>query len=463
MTQPVLTKIICSISDRNAGNEFLTDLFNSGTKILRLNTAHQSVESTKEVIDNIRKVSERISIMLDTKGAEMRTANVAEPVTVAKDGMIKIVNSLSETQPDTPEFQINYSNFVKDVPIDSMVLVNDGSIRLRVIEKTKSYLLCRAEQGGTIGDKRSVNVPDVHINLPAINVRDDDYIRLAADENVEYIAHSFVRSKQDVEAVRNRIQHYGGNSQLIAKIENYEGINNLDEIISAADAIMIARGDLGVEVPFEKVAKIQKHIINQCRINEKPVILATHLLESMRENIRPTQAEVSDIANAVFDGIDALTLTGETAAGAHPVEAAQTLVRIVQYNEKLHPLLPVDSNPPLSEQNIYECRKAMEAANYRLAKAIVISSKEENTIRYLSTFRSRVPLIVVCSSQKESKRFALYYSVTPIVLEHENALSDLFKQWDFTESDHIIYLTPRDNHLHSELLNLREVCQHLKK
>ena len=456
MTQPVLTKIVCSISDRNAGVEFLTDLFNSGSKILRLNTAHQSVESTQKVIRNIRQVSERISVMLDTKGAELRTTNVATEITLASGEMIRIVDKLSD-KPDMPELQINYSGFVSEVPVNSMVLVNDGIIRLRVVEKKIGSLVCHAETGGSIGDKRSVNVPDVHLNLPAINVRDDDYIRLAADEDVEFIAHSFVRSEKDVREVRDRIRHYGGISQLIAKIENYEGINNLNEIIKAADAIMIARGDMGVEVPLERVPQIQKHIINQCRINEKPVILATHLMESMRDKLRPTQAEVSDVANAVFDGIDALTLTGETAAGKHPVETTQTLVRIVQYNERLHPLLPVDSNPPLSEQNIYECRKAMEAANYRLAKAIIISSREENMVRFLSTFRSRVPLIVICSSQKESKRFALFYSVTPIVLENKQSLSDLFNQWDFEESDHVIHLKPKGDHVHSELMGLEAV------
>ena len=458
MTQPVLTKLVCSISDRKADLEFLTELYNSGTKILRLNTAHQSVETTREVIRNIRRVSDRIGIMLDTKGPEMRTRNVDDQIDIKIGDKIRIVTKVvNETE--IPEFEVNYDGFVAEAPIDAVILINDGKVKLRIIEKTAQYLLCHVEQGGSIGNKRSVNVPDVHFDLPAINVRDADYIQLAADEDVEFIAHSFVRSKADVTAVRDLINHYGGIAQIIAKIENYEGIYNLDEIIESADAIMIARGDLGVEVPFQKVPQIQKQIITKCRNNEKPVILATHLLESMRENMRPTQAEVSDVANAVFDGVDALTLTGETADGAHPVEAAQTLLRIVQYNERLHPLLPVDSNPPLTEQIIYECRKAMEAANFRLAKAIVISSKEEKTIRFLSTFRSRVPLIVICSSQKESKRFALYYSVTPIILENEGSMSDLFKQWDFDDKDYIIYLVHRTDHLHSELLTLTSLCK----
>ncbi|KGE73380.1 pyruvate kinase [Spirochaeta lutea] len=406
------TKILATISDLKCDPDFIRTLYNEGMTAVRLNTAHQTAEDTLRVVDNVRKVSNKIPLVLDTKGPEVRTMKKKdEDIFVQTGDIIKVKgdpNGLSTKE----VIYLSYEGFVRDVPVGKTLLIDDGDVGLTVIEKDDEYLICRVENDGEIGSKKSVNTPGVHISLPAISQKDYDYIKFAIQHEIDFIAHSFVRNKEDVLAIQKILDESNSECQIIAKIENQEGVDNIDEILDHVYGVMVARGDLGIEIPAEKIPAIQKMIIRKCREKCKPVITATQMLHTMIKKPRPTRAEVSDIANAVYDGTDCLMLSGETAYGDYPVEAVKTMARVARYTEEQTPaMVDLTVHPSSKAIPAFLAEAAVSAENRLPLKGIVIDTSTGRTARYLSAFRGNIPIFVECYNEQVMRRLALTYGV----------------------------------------------------
>jgi len=409
---PRLTKIICTVSDLNCSEGFITSLYRAGMNAVRLNTAHQSVTSTERIIHNIRRVSQDIAIILDTKGAEIRTCGLAGDLPLTAGQMVTIISG-HPPRVNAPEFAVNTPLLVQNIPTLCTLLLDEGKIVLEVVDKETTRVQCRVLRGGVLTNRRSVNVPGVDLGLPGITEQDRAYIDLAIKTNVDFIAHSFVRNRQDVMQMQELLQQAGSSIKIIAKIENREGINNLQEIIECAWGILIARGDLGNEIPAEQVPQVQKSIIRQCRQAGAPVILATHILGSMTGKPRPTQAEISDAANAVLDGVDALTLTGETAEGIYPVETTRNLSEICRYTETWQ-----DDNNAIREQLpegephlIQAIHQVLEAAGNKAISAVIDETPAGVAARLLAAARCNVPVFIPCATPAQKRLYALLYGV----------------------------------------------------
>lgn len=305
------TKIVASISDLRCDVDFIRDLFEAGMNVVRMNTAHASREGFEKLIANVRAVSNRIAILMDTKGPEIRTTSLQnkEPIPYHIGDRVKVVGN-PEQETCRECISVSYPDFVKDLKVDGTILIDDGDLELRVVEKDDTCLWCEVQNEAVLGNRKSVNVPGVRINLPSLTEKDRNNILFAIESDIDYIAHSFVRNKQDVLDIREILDNYGSDIRIIAKIENQEGVDNIDEILEVADGVMIARGDLGIEVPQERIPGIQRMLIKKCILAKKPVIVATQMLHTMINNPRPTRAEVTDIANAIYYRTDALMLSG---------------------------------------------------------------------------------------------------------------------------------------------------------
>ena len=407
------TKIICTISDLRCDVNFLTKLFESGMNIVRINSAHASVEGAQKIVDNVRAVSDKIGILVDTKGPEVRLTATVNPdgFDVKQGDWIEIHNG-----PDRlcsyPVLYTSYSNFVSDVPVGSHVLIDDGTVDLFITGKDNDKLLCEVQNDGHIRGKKSVNVPNVHIALPALTEKDRKFVKWAIGAGLDFIAHSFVRGKDDLMEIQEILDSCGSHIKIISKIENQQGIDNLDEILSHCNAVMVARGDLGVEIPAEKIPLIQKKIIQRCRARKKPVIIATQMLHSMIENPRPTRAEVTDVANAIFQSSDAIMLSGETASGKYPVEAVATMTRIAKEAET-----SIDISLDLNLEKVTKpiaavLAKELVAATQSLpVKAIIFDTWTGRTGRYLSEFRPKVPIYAMCYNDFTMRELALAYDI----------------------------------------------------
>ena len=312
------TKIVASISDLRCDVDFIKALFKAGMNVVRMNTAHANREGFEILIRNVRQVSNRIGILMDTKGPEVRTTNNAEGSIDYKIGdKVRIVGN--PEQDTTREcICVSYPNFVRDLSVGAHVLIDDGDLDLVVTDKDGNALYCEVCNDATLGNRKSVNVPGVRINLPSLTEKDRNNILYAIEKEIDFIAHSFVRNKQDVLDIRAILDEHHSDIKIIAKIENQEGVDNIDEILEVADGVMVARGDLGIEVPQERIPGIQRKLIKKCILARKPVIVATQMLHTMINNPRPTRAEVTDIANAIYYRTDALMLSGETAYGKYP-------------------------------------------------------------------------------------------------------------------------------------------------
>ena len=327
------TKIVASISDRRCSVEFIHDLFEAGMNVVRMNTAHATPEGIREIVENTRKVSHHIGILIDTKGPEIRTTGCSAPIHYKVGDVVKIFGR-PEMDTEHDIINLSYTNFANDIHEGDEILFDDGALCMKVIGINGPAVIAQVQNEADLGSHKSVNVPGVHIDLPALTEKDVRNINLAIDLDIDFIAHSFVRSASDVKAVREILDDRGSDIKIISKIENQEGVDNIDEIIEASYGIMIARGDLGIEVPIERIPGIQRSIIRKCVRAKKPVIVATQMLHTMIRNPRPTRAEVTDIANAIYYRTDALMLSGETATGDYPVEAVRTMAQIAEQAEK---------------------------------------------------------------------------------------------------------------------------------
>lgn len=409
------TKIVASISDRRCDQDFIRSLFEAGMNVVRMNTAHADEQGIKTIINNVRSVSNHIGILIDTKGPEVRTTGCDQPIAYKTGDVVKI---FGRPEMDTTHDIINltYADFAADVQEGCHILFDDGALDMLVIGINGPAVIAQVQNDGVLGSHKSVNVPGVHIALPTLTEKDRKNIKLAIDQNIDFIAHSFVRSAADVRAVQAILDAYNSDIKIISKIENQEGVDNIDEIIEASYGIMIARGDLGIEVPIERIPGIQRQIIRKCVRAKKPVIVATQMLHTMINNPRPTRAEVTDIANAIYYRTDALMLSGETASGKYPVEAVRTMAAIAEQAEK-DKMRENDIEVPLSANcdiREFMAHSAIEATEKLGVKGIITDASSGDTARNLAAFRGPNPVLAICYNDKLQRLLNLSYGVIPV-------------------------------------------------
>ena len=421
------TKIICTISDLNCGVGFLRSLYDNGMNVVRINTAHATIEGAQKIVDNVRAVSDKIAILIDTKGPEVRLTamDLPEGLKVANGDILTIGNN-----PDgicsNKVIYTNCPTFVNDVPVGARILIDDGSVELLVREKDNDKLMCLVRNAGVIKGKKSVNVPNVHIDLPALTEKDKIFVNWAIDADIDFIAHSFVRCKEDLIAIQEILDARDSHIKLISKIENQQGIDNLEEILLHCFGVMIARGDLGVEVPAERIPLIQKAIVDKCRAYRKAVIIATQMLHSMIENPRPTRAEVTDIANAIFQRTDAIMLSGETASGKYPVEAVRTMTKIaLEVESSLDISLDLKMSKIGKRIAATLARNMVEATELLPVKAIVFDTWTGRTGRYIAEFRPKVPVYAMCYRAFTMRELALFYGIYPYALDKKTSKEEM--------------------------------------
>lgn len=411
------TKIVATISDKRCDVEFLESLYRAGMNVVRLNTAHQDIEQALKVVENVRQVSDKIAILIDTKGPEVRTIQMDEPMHVDKGEMIYLTGD-PELKMEEKLIHVSYPYFAEDIKIGDKVMIDDGDVELIVAERHNHSLQMMATNEATIKNRKSVNVPGASLKLKSLSDKDRAFIDFAIDNKLDFIAHSFVRNKEDVMAVQAILDARDSKIKVIAKIENQEGVDNIDEILDYAYGVMVARGDLGIEIEAEKIPKIQRYIVKKCIESKKPVIIATQMLHTMIEHPRPTRAEISDIANAVYMGTDAIMLSGETAYGAYPVEAVTVMREVAEENEGT---VPPDAGRSLvrinNEITAALARSAVKTAIMLPIKAIVVDTLSGRTARYLSAFRSGLPVYARCYNERVMRELALSFGVDPYYTE----------------------------------------------
>jgi pyruvate kinase len=411
------TKIVATISDRRCDVEFLQKLYDAGMNVVRLNTAHQNLDQARTVIDNVRKVSDKIALLVDTKGPEIRTSSFGVELNVTKGDVLKLMgNPNGESKGDT--LFVSYSNIVAEVPTGSCILIDDGDIELIVTDKTTEYLHCKVDNAGVIKPRKSINIPNVHINLPSLTEKDIEFVKFAIENKLDFIAHSFVRKKEDVIEIKKILDEHRSPIRIIAKIENQQGVDNIDEILDHTYGIMVARGDLGIEIAAEKIPIIQRRIVKKCIESKKPVIIATQMLHTMIEHPRPTRAEISDIANAIYQRVDAIMLSGETAYGEYPIESVNIMSRVaLEVEVNLEP----DPKQKLvrinNEITATLARSAVRACANLPIKAIIVDTLSGRTGRYLAAFRGKIPVYAMCYKPQVMRHLALSYGVSAEYME----------------------------------------------
>jgi pyruvate kinase len=417
----IRTKIVCTIGPASEDGETLGKMIDEGMDVCRLNFSHGTHDEHRKRIDTIKEVRRQkgvpIAILLDTRGPEIRTGTFEE-----KDIWLEVGQAFTITMDDIvgnkERCTVTYKELVKDVSIGDRILIDDGLIELLVKELTEKDIICEVINSGYINNRKGVNVPGVRTNLPAITAKDESDIIFGIENEIDYIAASFVRKVSDVIEIKRILENNGGNKiKIIAKIENQEGIDNIAEILDVADGIMIARGDLGVEVPTEQMPMLQKELIKACNKISKPVIVATQMLDSMVRNPRPTRAEVTDVANAILEGTDAIMLSGETAAGKYPIEAVETMNRIahatestIDFDDNLH---NKKYDKQLTITNAISHATCITASDLK-AKAIVMATAGGYTARMVSSYRPKSPIIALTTDEKSYMQMNLLWGVIPI-------------------------------------------------
>jgi pyruvate kinase len=426
------TKIIATISDKRCDVEFLNQLFEEGMNVVRLNTAHQSHDDARKVIDNVRKVSDRIALLVDTKGPEIRTIDVEKELFLKTGEEVKIKGVGNKSEGEEC-ILFSYANFVKDVEIGNKILIDDGELELLVVNKNDDFIVAEAQNDGPIKNRKSVNVPGVSIKLPSLTDKDRAFIEFAINQDLDFIAHSFVRHKEDVLEIQKILDQHNSKIKIIAKIENQEGVDNIEEILDYVYGIMVARGDLAIEIPAQKIPVIQRRIIRKCIEKKKPVIIATQMLHSMINNPRPTRAEVSDIANAIYNRTDAIMLSGETAYGDYPTEAVRVMTQVaVEVEKELYPDTRKNFVPSNQELTAILARSAVKSSQLLPVKAIVTDTLTGRTGRYISAYRGNLPVYALCYSKRVVRELALSYGVEAEYRELLESRDEFVKQSMFS-------------------------------
>lgn len=416
-------KIVCTIGPASESVETLKNLIEAGMNVARLNFSHGSHEEHAARIVNIREASRQtgksVAILLDTKGPEIRTGSLEVDAVELIEGN-RIVLTTEDVAGNAERVSITYRELPADVTVGDTILIDDGLIGLTVEEVRPTEIVCLIKNGGTLKSKKGVNVPGVSINLPGITEKDAQDIEFGIKQGVDFIAASFVRKAADILEIRQILEQHGASIDIIAKIENQEGVDNVDEILVVSDGIMVARGDLGVEIPAEEVPLVQKQLIKKCNELAKPVITATQMLDSMQRNPRPTRAEASDVANAIFDGTDAIMLSGETAAGKYPVESVETMDRIaLRAEQELNYREILLKQVTMKHVTITDAiSQAVASAALDLnAAAIITATESGHTARMVSKFRPKAPIVAVTPHAGVIRRLALVNGVYPVLGE----------------------------------------------
>lgn len=427
------TKIICTIGPASENRETLTKIIQAGMNASRHNFSHGDHEEHGKRIKLVKELSKEfnkpIAILLDTKGPEIRTGNFAKGKVELKEGSNFTVVCGEAVVGDETTCSISYDKLCYDVKPGNMILIDDGLVGLEVQNVEGNKIKCLVKNSGMVGNHKGVNVPGVSISLPAITDKDIADLVFGVEAGVDIVAASFIRKAADVLEIRKVLQQNGGDDILIfSKIENQEGVDNIDEIIKFSDGIMVARGDLGVEIPIEQVPLVQKMIIEKCNFVGKPVITATQMLDSMMRNPRPTRAEASDIANAIFDGTDSIMLSGETANGKYPIEAVTTMARIAEtaenelnYEAALKKKRKAHIPNVPNAISLATCNTAMELN----ASAIITATQSGHTAKIVSKYRPECPIIAVTPYETVARKLALNWGVFPIIAEKVEATDEL--------------------------------------
>ena len=427
------TKIICTLGPASETEEVIRELMLAGMNVARLNFSHGSHKEQREKANLVKKVREElklpVALLLDTKGPEIRTRDVEGGKVELKAGQTFVLTT-EEVLGNSGMISITYKDLVKDVVPGDAILIDDGLIELRVNQTTEKEIICTVKNGGFVSNKKGINVPGVSLNMPFISPKDYDDIIFGIEEGFDYIAASFTRSADDILEIRKILEEKNcQHIKIIAKIENMQGVENIDEIFRVADGIMIARGDMGVEIPLEEVPIIQKQLIRKGLEMGKPIITATQMLDSMMKNPRPTRAETTDVSNAIYQGTSAIMLSGETASGHYPVEALKTMVRIAMrteadidydYRFKNRRMM---ANPDIT--NAVSHATCTTAADLQAA-AIITVSKSGRTVGMVSKYRPGCRIIGCCMDEYVCRQLNLYWGVQPLLLKKEKQAEELF-------------------------------------
>ncbi len=428
------TKIVSTIGPASESVEILTDLINSGMNVARLNFSHGDFDEHGARIRNIREAAsvtgQTVAILLDTKGPEIRTGSLKDGEAYLEKGNTAYV-TMEEIEGTAERFSVTYPGLINDVHTGSKILLDDGLVELKVEEvlKDQNEIKTTILNNGLLKNKKGVNVPNVSVNLPGITEKDAGDIEFGIEQDVDFIAASFVRRASDVLEIKELLeQHNASHIQIIPKIENQEGVDNIDDILEVSDGLMVARGDLGVEIPPEDVPLVQKKLIKKCNRVGKPVITATQMLDSMQRNPRPTRAEASDVANAIFDGTDAIMLSGETAAGDYPREAVQTMSNIATKTETgLNYKAILDERSKHSDMTITDAisQSVTHTAINLKVNAVVTPTESGHTARMISKYRPQAPIVAITSSERVNRKLSLVWGVYAVMGPQSESTDDM--------------------------------------
>ncbi len=427
------TKIICTIGPASASEETIREMILAGMNVARLNFSHGDHEGHKKIADLVKKVRAELgthtALLLDTKGPEIRLGVFDEPVTLEAGSDFLL--TFDGSKGDTDHASITYKELWRDITVGSRILIDDGLVELKVTQTSERGILCRIVSGGTISSRKGVNVPGVRLSIPFLSERDRDDLIFGIKEDFDFVAASFTQCAEDIESIRELLEKNGGGDiRIIAKIENSAGVDNIDEIIKVSDAIMVARGDMGVEIPMEEIPIIQKKLISKAYSAGKPAITATQMLDSMTVHPRPTRAEITDVANAIYDGTSATMLSGETAAGQYPVESVRTMALIATRTEGDINYVENFSRSQLtgfSNVTTAISHAACTTANDLGANAIITVTKSGMTARMISRFRPVTPIIGGSPVEKVCRQLSLSWGVTPMRIAEMQTSDELFE------------------------------------
>ncbi len=428
------TKIVCTMGPACRNEAVLEEMLSAGMNIARFNMSHGDHEYHRDMIGAFRSVRDKLhmsaAVLMDTKGPEIRVKTFASGSAELKAGQLFTLTS-EDTVGDDSRVSITFSDLPRQLEAGVRILMDDGKISLRVKEISDTDIICRVEEGGTLSNRKSINIPNIHIDMPYISESDASDLRFGVEMDVDFVAASFVRSKDDVIELRKFLDYHGGHQiKIIAKIENNEGVRNFDEILSNCDGIMVARGDMGVEVEFERLPGIQKRFIRKCYQSGKMVITATQMLESMIHSSTPTRAEITDVANAVFDGTSAVMLSGETAVGAHPALVVKVMAQIVRQAEEdafemdVYQGIRYESNSADMTNAISDA--AVTTAKDANAKAIIAVTTSGTAARRVSKFRPYQPIIAATPELKTFHQLSMVWGVTPVLALEQDDTDKLF-------------------------------------
>ena len=439
------TKIICTMGPASSKKNTLRAMMRAGMDIARFNFSHGSHEEHRGRVDMVKNLREELNIpvalLLDTKGPEIRTKLLKDHKKITLEAGSEFTLTTGDIEGDETRVAITYENLYKDVKKGGKILIDDGLIELEIENIKNGDIVCRVLNGGELGERKGINVPYVNVKLPGITEQDKDDILFGITQEFDYIAASFVRDAKAIKEIRQLLDENGGHDiGIIAKIENAEGVENIDEIIKAADGIMVARGDLGVEIPPSEVPYIQKMIIRKCNESYKPVITATQMLDSMMRAPRPTRAEVTDVANAIYDGTDAIMLSGETAMGKYPEQAVQMMVKIAESTEPYmtHKRF-LDYRALRGNKNVSSAVgvAAVQTTENLGADCIVTPTISGQTARLISNFRPKVPIYAVSPNEWARRKMQIYWGVTSVAGYEEDSTENIIS--------HAMYIVRREN------------------